>query len=136
MGPSSQNPPGRRAVFLVDDDPFLAHSRKFVLERQFRDVERAGDAAQALIRLDEPGFVDGLLLVVVALSQPGIAGPAFVSELSSRVPKVPVLVLGRTGEVAHDYRGEQVHFLPRHAAPEDILAGALDILSHPHSKVA
>ncbi|HEY3707215.1 MAG TPA: response regulator [Terracidiphilus sp.] len=133
---SSQTSLGRRTVLLVDDDPFLAYSRKFVLEREFNDVLRATDAAEAFIRLDEPGVADRLLMVIVALGQPGVAGPAFVNELTFRIYGVPILVLGRTGEVAHDYRGEQVHFLPRHATPEDVLAGALDILAHPHPKVA
>lgn len=136
MIPSSQNWAGRRTVLLVDDDPFLAYSRKFVLERRFGDVQRASDAAQAFIRLDESGMAQSLLLAVVALGQPGIAGPAFVSELSSRVPGLPILVVGGPGEVALDYQGELVHFLPRHATPEDILAGALQIVSAGQAQVA
>ena len=97
---------------------------------------RAADAAEACIRLDEPGFAERLILVIVALGQPGIGGPAFVNELTFRAYGVPILVLGRRGEVALDYRGELVHYLPRHATPEDILAGALQILSGNRSKVA
>jgi hypothetical protein len=106
------------------------------LERDFGEVARTADAAEAFIRLDEPGFADGLLMVIVALGQPGLAGPAFVNELTFRVYGVPILVLGRPGEVALDYRGERVHFLPRQATPEDVLAGALEILASGQSKVA
>jgi CheY-like chemotaxis protein len=128
--------PVRPTVLLVDDDPFLANSRKFVLERRFSSVERVADAAQAFIRLDDPSFAARLSLAIVALGQPGLAGPAFVNELSNRAPGLPILVLGRAGEIAPDYRGEHVRFLPRHATPDDVLAGACEMLSLPRAKVA
>ena len=100
-----------------------------MLERRFRAVERVADAAQAFIRVDEPGFAERLGLVIVALAQPGLAGPQFVAELSARIPVVPILVVGRRGEIAPDYHGERIHFLPRQATVEDLLAGACDILA-------
>jgi CheY-like chemotaxis protein len=134
LTPSPQPWPANRAIFLIDDDPFLAYARKSVLQRRFRDVERAADAAGAFIRLEEPGFAQRLALVIVALSQPGIAGPQFVEELSSRIARVPILVVGRAGEIALDYSGgEHVRFLPRHASAEDLLAGVCHMLALPQA---
>lgn len=104
-----------------------------MLEKRFLEVDRAADAAGAFICLDEPGFVERLGLVIVALTQPGLAGPQFVAELSARIPRVPILAIGRRGEIAPDYYGEKVSFLPRHASSEDVLAGACDILTVPQA---
>lgn len=124
------------AILLVDDDPFLAQARKSMLERRFRDVQRAGDAAEALIKLEDRGFSDRLRLIVVSLRHPGLSGPAFVRELGERLPGKPIVVVGAAGEIAPDYRGEHVRFLPRHARPEDLLAAACDTLSGGHARVA
>jgi hypothetical protein len=57
---------------------------------------------------------------------PGIGGPAFVAELQARIPNLPILVLGDIHDVAGNYCGNQVHFLPRSANAEEILRlGAL-----------
>lgn len=97
-------------------------------------MERAADAAQAFICLEDPSFVERLGLVIAALTQPGLAGPQFVAELSSRMPNVPILAIGRKGEIAPDYQGAaNISFLPRHASAEDLLAGASDILTVPQA---
>lgn len=106
-----------------------------MLERRFSDVQRAEDAAQAFIRTEELGFANRLGLVIVALREPGLAGPEFVNELSSRLARVPILVLGRAGEIAADYVGEHVKFLPRQATSETVLAAALEMILTP-SRVA
>jgi CheY-like chemotaxis protein len=123
----------RRTIFLIDDNPFLAFSRKSVLEGRLREVKRAADAAEALIRVDEPGFVARLGLVIVALTQPGLAGPPFVAELGSRLPGVPILAVGRPGETAVDYQIKNVTFLPHRSSAEDMRAAACDILAVPQA---
>lgn len=130
-----QSWPVRSTILLADDDPFLAFSRKSVLERRFNDVQRAEDAAQAFIRIEELEFANRLGLVIVALREPGLAGPQFVDELSSRLVRIPILVVGRTGESAADYAGEHVKFLPRQATSETVLAAALEMILT-HSRVA
>jgi CheY-like chemotaxis protein len=109
-------------IFLVDDDPLQGQVRKSILERRFASVERAADVAQAFIRVEDSCFADALGLVIVALSRPGLGGPAFVRELTTRLPWMPVLVLGRSGEVAGLYSGENVRFVPRVTDPEDLIA--------------
>jgi ActR/RegA family two-component response regulator len=125
----------RSTILMVDDDPFLAHPRKSMLERRFA-VERATDAAQAFILLQDRAFTDRLSLIVVALRQPGFSGPAFVRELTDRLPRTPVLVIGAPGEIAPDYGGNLVRFLPRQASCEDLLAGACDMIFGTPSRVA
>ena len=104
------------AILLVDDDPFLAHARTAALELRHERVVRAAGAAEAFILVDQPAFARDLTLVVVALHMPGLSGPAFVAELNSRAPGVPVLVLCRPGECTEEYGTENAHLLP-HSSP-------------------
>ncbi len=120
-------------ILLVDNDPMQASMRKEILERRFPDVERVGDAAEALCLVEQPQFAGQLKLVISGLSMPGIGGPAFVAELHERLPKVPVLVLGGGSESANDYNGGWVRFLPRPVAVNELLAAAGELLAQ-HAK--
>lgn len=137
---SSSVPAPRRAnratILLVDDDPFQAYGHRDALERHYARIERAVDASEALIRVDEPGMAETLALIVVGLRLPGMAGPAFVSELTARVPLVPVLVIGRVGETAADYCQADVRFLPRDPTAEELLAAVKAALSKGLRRVA
>src|SRR5437764_46141 len=77
-----------RTVLLVDEDQLQAHVRKSILGRQFTAIHRAADAAEAFILVEDPAFSRGLALVVVGLNRPGLGSPAFVAELTSRLPSV------------------------------------------------
>jgi len=137
--PSSLPAPNRAkktTILLVEDDPFQAFAHRAVLERSFASIERAGDASEALIRVVEPGFVDTLALIVVGLRLPGLAGPAFVAELTARLPRMPVLVVGRGSETASNYSGENVKFLPGDASAEDLLAAVKGQLAERLRRVA
>jgi DNA-binding NtrC family response regulator len=115
-------------ILLVDDDPMQAFSRKSILERRFSDVQRVGDAAEALCLVEQPQFAGCLGLVISELHMPGMSGPAFVAELHERMPALPVLVLGGGGEAAGDYAGGWVRFLSRTCAGEEMLAAACELL--------
>jgi DNA-binding NtrC family response regulator len=116
-------------ILLVDSDPLQAHQRKAILERRFPDVKRVGDAAEALCLVEQPQFAAGLGLVISGEHMQGIGGPAFVAELHLRMPSLPVLVLGKAGEVAADYCGECMRFLPWPVASEEMLALAGEMLA-------
>jgi DNA-binding NtrC family response regulator len=116
-------------ILLVDNDPLQAFLRKSVLERRFHDVQRVGDAAEALCLVEQPLFAGNLGLVISGLHMPGIGGPAFVAELHERLPNVPVLVLGDGSEAAGDYSGDGVRFLPRPFATDEMLAAADQMLA-------
>jgi DNA-binding NtrC family response regulator len=116
-------------ILLVDNDPLQASSRKSILEQKFSDVQRVGDAAEALCLVEQPQFAGCLGLVISGLNVPGFSGPAFVAELHERMPKLPVLVLGGGGEAAGDYGGGWVRFLSRPCAGEELLAAAGELLA-------
>jgi DNA-binding NtrC family response regulator len=116
-------------ILLVDSDPLQAHQRKSILERRFPDVRRVGDAAEALCLVEQAQFAANLGLVISGEHMQGIGGPAFVAELHLRMPSLPVLVLGKAGEVAGDYRGECMRFLPWPVASEELLALAGQMLA-------
>jgi DNA-binding NtrC family response regulator len=116
-------------ILLVDDDPFQAYAHKVALNHEPFNIERASDASEAFIRLDEPGFSRSLVLIVVGLRLPGLAGPAFVGELTARVPGVPILVIGRGGETASEYKGGNLRFLPSNTSADELLEGVKSFLS-------
>jgi DNA-binding NtrC family response regulator len=117
-------------ILLVDNDPYLALQRKALLERKFRDVMRVGDAAEALCLVEQPEFAVNLALVISGEHVQGIGGPAFVSELHTRMPKVPVLVLGQGNEASDDYPGGQVLLLQKPFTTEQMLAATGELLAH------
>ncbi|MDE3201018.1 MAG: response regulator [Acidobacteriota bacterium] len=117
-------------VLLVDDDPMQAIVRKAALERRFKHVVRASDAAEALGLMEKPQFADSVDLVITDLNLPGLSGPAFAKELHARVPSMPILVLNTTGESHAADAGESIRFLDRPFRAEDILIAATQMISH------
>lgn len=111
-------------ILLVDNDAFQALQRKSILERRFRDVQRVGDASEALCLVEQPQFAGNLGLVVSGEHMQGIGGPAFVAELHTRLPNVPVLVLGFESDAESDYAGEWVRFLPSPFTNDEMLRAA------------
>lgn len=123
-------------VLLVDDDPLQARVRKSMLGRHFAAIQRAGDVAEAFILVEDQAFARQLGLVIVCLSRPGLGSPAFVSELTSRLPSVPVLVLGSSREEAAFYQGANVRFLPRTAKSEQLIALSSKMIQQYSARVA
>ncbi|MGB7266827.1 MAG: response regulator [Terracidiphilus sp.] len=109
-------------ILLVEDDPLQAYLTMSLLGRQFGDVRRATDAAEALCLVEQPDFANKLSLVISGHNTPGITGPTFVAELHSRLPRLPVLVLGVPGSAPADYTDEPVAFLSRPFVAEKMLS--------------
>jgi len=116
-------------ILLVDNDPLQASFCKSILERRFDDVQRVGDAGEALCLVEQPNFADNLGLVISGQNMSGIGSPGFVAELHERLPEVPVLVLGGDSEVPAHYAGAWVRFLSWPFAGEEILAAAGELLA-------
>ncbi|MGH9591003.1 MAG: response regulator [Terracidiphilus sp.] len=116
-------------ILLVDDDPLQAYMCKSLLDRRFADVKRVADAAEALCLVEQPQFACDLGLVISRDRLPGIGGPAFVAELHSRLPELPVLVLGDAGEWPADSKGDHVRFMSRTVATEEIVSAAGQMLA-------
>jgi len=123
-------------VLLVEDDPFRAHVRRSLLERHFPDVERASDAAEAFILVEDKRFAERLGLVVVGLDRPGMESRDFVAELTSRLPSVPVLDLGWGGDDAGFPSGSRVRFLPRAVSAEQFVAVTRQMIEQHRARVA
>ncbi len=94
------------------------------------------DPVEAFILVEEPDFAEKLGLVVVGLNRPGLGSPAFVAELTSRLPAVPVLVLGCNREDAALYPGENVRFLLRTVPTEQMLAVSRQMMDQYTPRVA
>jgi DNA-binding NtrC family response regulator len=110
-----------RTILLVDDDPFHAFVRVSALERRFRDVVRVADAAEALCLIEEPNFSSRLGLVISGHHRPGLGGPAFVAELHTRKPEVPVLILANGDENAADYGQTGARFMSKSTANDELV---------------
>lgn len=124
------------SILLVDDDPLQASLILSVLEQRFGDVRRVFDAAEALCLIEQPEFTDNLRLVISGHHLPGMSGPAFVSELRSRAPNLPILVLGAIGETVADYAEAHICFLAKPFAAIKVLNLACWMLSDPEAAVA
>ena len=81
-------------ILLVDDDPLQAFVRKSALEKHFPDVRRVKDPTETLCLVEQPLFAQNLALVISAQHMPGFGKADFVDELHTRMPNLPVLVLG------------------------------------------
>lgn len=123
-------------ILLVDDDPLQASLMLSVLGRRFCDVRRAKDAAQALCLIEQPEFAGGLGLVISGHHTPEVGGPAFVGELRSRMPNLPVLVIGTARETQADYAYPRVVFLPKPYTSETMLTLTGEMLAGRKSAVA
>ena len=123
-------------ILLVDNDPFQASLRKSLLDRAFRNVQRVGDPVEALCLVEQPRFAAKLALVISGHDTPILSGPAFVAELHTRMPFLPILVLGGNSDAAADYASDRVRFLSRSATSEEMLSLAGEMLSHPELKSA
>lgn len=123
-------------ILLVDDDPLQASCMMSLLERQFGDVRRATDAAEALCLIEQPEFARELGLVISGHHTPGIGGPAFVAELHARMPELPVLVLGSADEAPTDYKEGNVAFLSRPVVGKEMLAATSRILEEHRNAAA
>ena len=124
-------------ILLVDDDPLQAFLMISLLGRQPAEVRRVNDAAEALCLIEQPDFASKLGLVISGHHTLGIGGPAFVAELRTRMPAVPVLVLNTTtDEASANYSGERVFFLPRRLVAERVVDMTTELLGHAKNQVA
>jgi DNA-binding NtrC family response regulator len=122
-------------ILLVEDDPLEAHRILSLLTKEFSEVRRAADAAEALCLVEQPDFASGLGLVISGHQMRGIGAPAFVAELCARKPNLPVLVLGKPGESARDYTGKYVSFLPWPVALQHMVSQANKLLTRDENSV-
>jgi CheY-like chemotaxis protein len=124
------------SILLVDDDALQASLILSVLEQRFGDIRRVFNAAEALCLIEQPELACNLRLVIAGHHLPGMSGPAFVNELRSRAPDLPILVLGAIGETSADYVGAHVCFLAKPFTAVKMLNLASWMLTDPKAAVA
>lgn len=117
-------------ILLVDNDPLQGYLCKSVLEFRFSDVQRVAYAAEAFCLVEQPAFAANLGLVISGHHMPGLDGPEFVAELHSRMPWMPILVLGDADEVAEDYAGSGACFRSRPVSNQELLELTEQMLAH------
>ncbi len=125
-----------RTILLVEEDPLQALVRLKALQKRFSDVKRVIDPVEALCLIEQPVFSDNLGLVISGHYLSGLSGPAFVAELHTRRPGLPILVLGETQDSASEYAGEGVSFLAKPITDETMVAAANRLLSGNKPKAA
>ncbi len=76
-------------ILVVDDEEIVRSLTVQVLERAGYDVVAVGGAAEALAVVAE----DGIDLVVSDVMMPGSTGVELLSELQSRRPDLPVVLM-------------------------------------------
>jgi DNA-binding NtrC family response regulator len=123
-------------ILLVEDDPLEARMIMPLLEREFGDVKRATDAAEALYDVEHADFASRLGLVISGQHLKGIGKPEFVAELHERMPEMPVLILGAADDSPNDFTGENVAFLPRSLASHQMVPLANKLLARNRNTVA
>jgi CheY-like chemotaxis protein len=123
-------------ILLVDDDPLQASLILSVLEQRFGNVRRVTDAVESLCLIEQPEFAHDLRLVISGHHLRGMGGPAFLNELRCRMPDLPILVLGTTGETSADYVDAHVVFLPKPFTAFRMLDLTSEMLADPKAAVA
>jgi DNA-binding NtrC family response regulator len=116
-------------ILLVGDDPLHASVRKAILQRKYEDVRRVGDAAEALCLLEQPLFSQDLAIVVTSDMHTGIGLESFVAELHTRMPNLPVLIIGENGRNGSNTTDPRVRFLKRPIAADELLSVVGEMMS-------
>jgi CheY-like chemotaxis protein len=123
-------------ILLVDDNPLRAAMRQSLLEGGAPAVVRALDAAEALCMVESPDVAQGLALVVTGHLMKGISGPEFVAEFRTRMPEVPVLVLGTMHGFEKQYQGIAGVYFSQPESPDELRALARRLVSVGQRKTA
>ena len=107
-------------VFVVDDDPSVRSSLKFLLSTVGLQVESFG-SADAFLR-KKPSDVPSCLVLDVRL--PGLSGLDFQRELAARKIHIPIVFLSGHGDIPMSVRAMKagaVEFLTKPFRDQDLL---------------
>lgn len=78
-----------KRILIVDDNPNMSSLLQEMLEVFDYESVRANDGNEALERLDKEQFS----LVITDLRMPNMSGMELLSEVKSRYPKMPVVLI-------------------------------------------
>jgi RNA polymerase sigma factor (sigma-70 family) len=111
---------GTPIIFVVDDDPSVRSSLKFLLSTVGLQVE-SFDSADSFLNKRQPD-VPGCLVLDVRL--PGLSGLDFQRELASRRIRIPIVFLTGHGDIpmsVHAMKAGAVEFLTKPVRDQDLL---------------
>ena len=111
---------GAPIVFVVDDDPSVRSSLKFLLSTVGLQVE-SFDSADAFLHKNPP---DAPSCLVLDVRLPGLSGLDFQRELAARNARIPIIFLTGHGDIPMSVRAMKagaVEFLTKPFRDQDLL---------------
>ncbi len=111
---------GAPIVFVVDDDPSVRSSLKFLLSTVGLQVE-SFDSADAFLHKKPP---DAPSCLVLDVRLPGLSGLDFQRELAARNTRIPIIFLTGHGDIPMSVRAMKagaVEFLTKPFRDQDLL---------------
>ena len=111
---------GAPVVFVVDDDPSVRSSLKFLLSTVGLQVE-SFDSADAFLHKNPP---DAPSCLVLDVRLPGLSGLDFQRELAARKIRIPIVFLTGHGDIPMSVRAMKagaVEFLTKPFRDQDLL---------------
>lgn len=124
---------GSPVVFVVDDDPSIRSSLKFLLSTVGLQVE-SFDSADTFLR-NKPPDAPGCLVLDVRL--PGLSGLDFQRELAARNIRIPIVFLTGHGDIPMSVRAIKagaVEFLTKPFRDQDLLDAVRIALSRDRAR--
>lgn len=110
-----------KTILLVDDNAVQAAVRQAILKRNGYSVVTTLNPRRALEQVRNGDFLTQIDLVITDHIMPGMTGSAFVREIRSLQPAIPVLVISGLEEAAQEYEGLNVEFRVKPLQPECLL---------------
>jgi two-component system, NarL family, invasion response regulator UvrY len=116
-------------VLIADDHPIVRSGLKQIVSGEAdMSVTEAGDGAEALGLIDAGDFN----MVLLDLSMPGMSGLEVLSQIRTRRPQLPVLVLSAYPEAEFAVRiikAGASGYLNKHLAPEELVTAIRRVMS-------
>lgn len=124
---------GAPVIFVVDDDPSVRFSLKFLLSTVGLHVE-SFDSADTFLRKSPPDVPSCLVLDV---RLPGLSGLDFQRELAARNIRIPIVFLTGHGDIPMSVRAMKagaVEFLTKPFRDQDLLDAVRIALERDHAR--
>ena len=124
---------GTPIVFVVDDDPSVRSSLKFLLSTVGLQVE-GFDSADAFLRKKLP---DAPSCLVLDVRLPGLSGLDFQRELTARNVTIPIIFLTGHGDIPMSVRAMKagaIEFLTKPFRDQDLLDAVRIALERDHAR--
>jgi len=111
-----------KQVLLLDDNPAQLAMREMVLRRGSIETHVATTAKSALALLRSTTGHNRIGAVITDHLMPGMDGAAFVRELRSFHPDLPVIVISGLPDADAEYSGLNVTFRMKPCEPDELIA--------------